>query len=213
MKLKFIIDKEYDKKMAKAFGFPKTTLAKIDLLYKTSFPYLESTKKLYQKSWNEINDKFTKYIEKITGYKWFYPKYECVVSVIHGGISNWGTAPKIVRHWRENPYYMRRITAHELILSHYFEIYKRHYKKEGLKDGQVWALAEIAAFALTSLTSEVKQFWPWNTEYYTNHNYPHIVEIQNKLKIAFLKRNDFDEYIRRGISLVKKYPKMNSKRK
>jgi len=139
----------------------------------------------------------------------FYKEYDCVVSVVHRGLSNWGNAPIIVRMWKLNPIKMRRITAHELILSHYFEIYKRHYKNEGLRDGQVWALAEIAAFALTSLTPEVKEFWSWNTEYYTNHNYPHIVEIQNKLKIAFLKRKDFDEYIRRGISLVKKHPKMN----
>jgi len=104
---------------------------------------------------------------------------------------------------------MRRTTAHELILSHYFEIYKRHYKAEGLKDGQVWALAEIASFALTSLTDDVKKFWPWDTEHYTNHNYPHIVDMQNNLKQPFLKRENFDDYIKKGISLVKKYPKMN----
>jgi hypothetical protein len=209
MKLKFIIDKKYDKKMAREFGLSKETLAKLDSLYKTSLPSLESSKKLYQKSWNEINNKFSRYIEKTTGYNWFYPEYECVVSFVHKGISNWGTAPKIVRQANENPLFMRRITAHELILSHYFEIYKRNYKKEGLKDGQVWALAEIAAFALTSLTPEVKKFWPEDTEYYTNHNYPHIVELQNKLKTVFLKRKNFDEYIKKGISLIKKYPKMN----
>ena len=103
---------------------------------------------------------------------------------------------------------MRRITAHELILSHYFEIYKRHYKKEGLTDGQIWALAEIAAFALTSLTPEVKNFWPWNTEYYTNHNYPHIVDIQNQLKMIFLEKK-FDEYVKAGINIIKKFPDMN----
>ena len=103
---------------------------------------------------------------------------------------------------------MRRITAHELILSHYFEIYKRHYGEEGLKDGQVWALAEIATFALTSLTPEVKKFWPWDTEYYTNHSYSQIVQIQNKLRKVFLEKKDFDEYIKAGIKMVRKYPKM-----
>jgi hypothetical protein len=219
MKLKFIIDREYDESIlkdpecAKVFGFKKETLKKMEMIYKTSLPYLELTRKLYQKSWDEINDKFSEYVEKETGYKWFYPKYECVVSVRHEGISNWGEAPKIVRWWRENPYYMRTITAHELILSHYFEIYKRYYSKEGLKDGQVWALAEIAAYALLSLTPESKKFWPWDAIYYTNHDYPHIVEIQNKLKTAFLKRKSFDDYIRKGIFLVKEYPNMNPKGK
>lgn len=208
MKLEFTIDKKYDKGMAKAMNFPEGILKKIDADYKTFLPFLELTKKLYQKSWNEINQEFSKYIERETGYKWFYPKYECVVSVVHGGVSNWGNAPKIIRGWWENPYFMRRITAHELILSHYFEIHKRHYKDEKLKDGQIWALAEIAAFALTSLTKDVKKWWPWNTEYYTNHNYPHIVEIQNKLKPIFLKRKNFDEYIKEGIKLVRKHPDM-----
>ena len=204
MKLKFIIDKNYDKVFVK----DKKSLEYIDNQYQASLKFLELTKELYQKSWDEINDDFSSYIEKKTGYKWFYNEYKCVVSVVHSGISNWGDTPKIVRGWKENPYSMRRITAHELILSHYFEIYKRHYKNEGLKNGQVWALAEIAAFALTSLTPEVKNFWPWNTEYYTNHNYPHIVDIQNKLKEVFLKKN-FDEYISTGISIIKKFPNMN----
>lgn len=208
MKVEFIIDKKYDFKMAKAMGFPKKVRSYIEEQYKTSNKYLKLTKELYQKSWNEINNEFSRYIEKETGYKWFYPKYECVISVIHSGISNWGDAPKIVRGWKENPYFMRRITAHELILSHYFEIYKRNYKEEGLTDGQVWALAEISAFALTSLTKDVKKWWPWNTKYYTNHNYPHIVDMQNKLKKVFLKSRNFNEYIEKGISLVKKYPEM-----
>lgn len=207
MKLKFIIDKEYDKHFVK----DQVYLDKIDKKYEINkkYKFLESAIDMYQKSWEEIGDDFSNYIEKETGYKWFYDTYECVVSVIHSGISNWGNAPKIVRGWEENPYFMRRITAHEMILSHYFEIYKRNYKEEGLTNGQVWALAEIAAFALTSLKPEVENFWPWNTEYYTNHNYPHIVQMQNELKEVFLNCKNFDEYIEAGIKLVKKYPNMN----
>lgn len=215
MKLKFVIDKEYDeywvkdKKWAKAFGFKKGTLEEMEGVYKISRPYLELTRELYQKVWNEINDEFSESVERTIGYKWFYPRYECVVSVIHPGISNWGEAPKIVVHWRYNPYHMRSITAHELVLSHYFEIYKRHFKDEGLTEGQVWALAEIAAYALTSFTPEAKKFWPWDAIYYTNHNYPHIVDLQKKLKLAFIKRKDFEGYIRKGVTLVKKYPNMS----
>jgi hypothetical protein len=204
MKLKFILDKDYEKQFAE----DKSTWQYIDEQHKSSLRILELTKNLYQKSWDEINDEFSDYVEKTTGYKWFYDSYECVVSVVHRGISNWGNAPIIIRGWEENPYSMRRTTAHELILSHYFEIYKNHYKDIELTDGQIWALAEIAAFALTSLTPTVKNFWPWDTEYYTNHNYPHIVGLQNELKIIFLSMKNFDEYIGKGISLIKKYPNM-----
>lgn len=208
MRLKFVLDKKYDTSI---FPLGKNERAYLDTQYKSSLKYLKFTQKLYQDSWNEIGDQFSSYIKKETGYPWFYKKYECVISVIHRGISNWGTAPKIVRGWQENPYSMRRITAHELILSHYFEIYKKYYSKENLTDGQVWALAEIAAFALTSLTPEAKRFWPWNTEYYNDHNYPHIVKLQNQLKSVFLKRKNFDEYIAKGIALVRKYPRMSPK--
>ncbi len=208
MKVEFTIDKKYDLEMAKAMGFSKEMISSMNAQYKNSKKYLKLTKELYQESWNEINNDFSRYVEKETGYKWYYPKYSCVISVTHRGVSNWGNAPKIIRWWKENPYFMRRITAHELILSHYFEIYKRNYKKEGLTDGQVWALAEIAAFALTSLTKDVRRWWPWNTEYYTDHNYPQIVSLQNELKAAFVKRKDFNEYIKKGIILVKKHPKI-----
>lgn len=206
MKLQFIIDKEYDKQLAKDFGKDNKTLNWMDDQYKTALKYLKLTQKLYQESWDEIGDDFSKYIEKTTGYNWYYDKYDCVVSVVHPGCSNWGNAPKIVRIWKENPYSMRRITAHELILSHYFEIYKRNYERESLSDNQVWALAEIAAWALTSLTPEVNKFWPWDVEYYTNHNYPQLVSLQNELKEAFLDRESFNEYIKTGITLVKKLP-------
>ncbi|MBN2094416.1 MAG: hypothetical protein JW727_00055 [Candidatus Aenigmarchaeota archaeon] len=215
MNLRFVIDQEYDESlvgdecMRKAFGYKKGALQKMRDIYKTSMPYLKLTRKLYQASWNKINNSFSTYVEQTTSYNWFYTKYSCVLSVLHEGVSSWAEGPRIVRWWRENPYTMRRITAHELVLSHYFEIYKRHYSEHGLTDNQVWALAEIAAFALTSLTPEVKKFWPWGDSYYTDHNYPHIVPLQNKLKRAFLSRKSFDEYILKGIRLVKKYPRMS----
>ena len=210
MNLKFLIDKEYDIEMSRAFEFSKDKIDYLKLCYRKSIKYLEKTVDWYQISWDEINDEFSNYISIETGYDWYYPQHECVVSFIHGGISNWGTSPKIVRVWNENPYSMRKITAHELILSHYFEIVKRNFKEESLTDEQIWALAEIAAFSLTSLTEKVKIFWPWNTFYNTNHNYPHIVDMQNSLKDAFLKRNNFDEYINKGITLIKKFPNINT---
>ena len=166
-------------------------------------PFLKYSKIEYQKSWNKINDSFSKYIEKETGYKWFYSRYECVVSLSLRGISNW-YAPKVMRGWKEHPYTQRRITAHEIIIHHYFEIYNHHYSHHNLTEDQVWALAEIAGWALTSLTDQSKKFWPWDKSgYYYTHNYPDLVELQKKLKQPFLKRKDFDQYVEKGIKLVK----------
>jgi len=70
MKLVFVINKESDKSYAKD---PKI-IEYIDEQYKSKsqIKSLETAKKQYQKSWNEINDEFSDYVEKITGYKWFY---------------------------------------------------------------------------------------------------------------------------------------------
>jgi hypothetical protein len=35
-----------------------------------------------------------------------------------------------------------------------------------------------------------------------------IVDLQNKLKEVFLQRDTFDEYIEKGIEMVKEYPDM-----
>ncbi len=165
---------------------------------------MKYSQKEYQKSWDEINDIFSAYIEKETGYKWFYKNYYCVISAINPGISNWGDGPKIIRWWYENAFAQRRVTAHELIISHYFEIYNHYYKQYKLKDGQVWALAEIAALALTSLNPGIEKLWPWDISgYYVDHNYPQVVKLQSRLKKTFLKRKNFDDYIKAGIKLVK----------
>jgi len=204
MRVEYVIDKEYDKKFVGMSN--KVVRTHFDDIYNNSLPYLKYTKEVYQSAWDEIGQKFARYIIVETGYEWFYLTYQCVVSVTNQGISNWGHEAKIMRGWKENPYSQRRITAHELILSHYFEIYRRHYSHHGLSDNQVWALAEIAAYALTSLTETASKFWPWDfTGYYTNHNYPQIVYLQKRLKNAFVKRKSFDEYILTGIKLVKKF--------
>ncbi len=76
MKLKFIIDKDYDKVFV---GKNEKTLQYIDEQYKSFLKFLELTTELYQKSWDEIGDDFSDYIEKTTGYKWFYDTYECYI--------------------------------------------------------------------------------------------------------------------------------------
>lgn len=201
MKLKFIIDKKYDLRFARNANERK----KLELQYQLCKSVLLYTASEYQKAWDGINDEFSEYVENTTGYKWTHKKYYCVVSPVHVGISNWDGSNKIVRWWYENAYSARRITAHELIIHYYFHIVRKYFSEVKLTDKQIWALAEIAAFALTSLTPEVKKFWPWDTSgYYTDHNYPKIIPLQKKFRKPFLERKSFDEYIRTGIRLVEK---------
>lgn len=176
----------------------------VEKTYKNILPYMEKSKDLYQRSWDEIIDEFSSTIAEIT-HPWFYKEYVCVITHFNRGISNWN-GNVVGRWWRENPYIQRRITAHEVLLAHYFSIHRNLYRESGLSDRKIWALAEIAAFALTGLEKKIKKFWPWDTSgYYTDHNYPHIVNLQNKLQEPFLQRKNFREYIEKGIVLVRNY--------
>lgn len=171
--------------------------------YEICMPYVEESKKLYQESWNEIVDDFSKNVSELTR-PWLFKEYVCVVTHFCGGVSDWN-GNVIGRTWKENPFTQRRITAHEIILAHYFSIIRKYYPNSGLVDKQIWALAEIAAWALTGLESRLTKFWPWETkDYYVDHNYPELVNLQLKLKTPFLKRKNFDEYIKIGIEQVKK---------
>lgn len=225
-KLKFIIDKKYDRQMIalviksghQLIDFPKLLFEKIrrdeagtyqeelrnfvEQQYKITTPYLTKTKILYQGSWDEINDRFFQSVAEIMEHPWKHESYQCVVSLFHPGISSWG-GNKIVRWWKENPYSMRRITAHELIISHFFTLVREKFADENLDDQDIWKLAEIAAWALTGLEEKIKNLWPWDTQgYYTNHNYPNLVELQLKLKQPFLERENFAQYVAKGIQLL-----------
>jgi hypothetical protein len=204
MYLKFVIDKKYDLKMAsRIFGVDKRKLEK---KYKRVGKYLNKTKISYQKSWDEINDEFFRRVKEITGYPWKHKIYYCVVSPIHRGISNWG-GNKIIRGWDENPYTMRKITAHELLISHIFTIFKEEFKEEKLTSTQKWALAEISAFAICGLEKKMLKFWPWISEkekYPLNHNYPKLYDVQKILKSKYEKKKSFKEFLKKGIEIVKK---------
>jgi len=237
MKLKLVIDAKYDAKMiwhmlqmddwkyrAGMMGINEVLGEKIHISpeieveeelnslvkkeYDRTLPFIEQTTKQYQSSWDEIIEDFSQTVEQLT-YPWLYNEYVCVVTNFHPGISNWN-GNLIGRWWKENPYLQRRITAHEILLAHYFSIHRNYFKDSGLVDKQIWALAEIAAFALTSLESKITKFWPWDQSgYYTSHNYPHIVELQNQLRDPFKNRKDFKEYIETGIKLVKSFPDLS----
>jgi len=239
MRLIFEVDPEYDKKFifvmlrgedweyrAKKMGLPKDLVEKIrfasseelknavsdisnivDDVYFNLKPFIQKTCDGYQQSWDIIMEEFSQSVESLST-PWFYPEYTVKVTHFNAGLSNWD-GNVVGRWWRENIFTQRRITAHEILLAHFFTIHKNLYKGSGLADKQIWALAEIFALAMTGLVPEINKFWPWDSNgYYTNHNYPYIVDLQNDLKEPFINRKSFNEYVKKGIDLVKKYPEI-----
>jgi len=115
----------------------------------------------YQKSWDEINKDFFETIVRLTGFPWTYDEYECVLSPFVVGVSSWN-GNKIVRSCGENSLTMRKITAHELILAHIFDILTRVFGAYDLTSRQKWAISEICASMVTGSDEVENKFWPWS---------------------------------------------------
>lgn len=172
-------------------------------VYKNCEQYMVSSMENYQKSWDMIIQEFSDYIAE-KSIPWFYEEYICNITHYNRGLSNWN-GNVVGRWWKENMFTQRRITAHEILLAHYFSIHRNNYKNSGLSDDQIWALAEIFALSMTGLDKKVMKFWPWDESgYYKNHNYPHIVELQSALEEQFIKRESFTDYVDIGIEQAKK---------
>src|SRR3990167_8985137 len=117
--------------------------------YKILLKYLKKSSISYQQSWDEINNHFFQRLASLTKFPIQHHLFYCVVSAFNPGISNWG-GNKIVRRWNYNLFTQRRITAHEIIISHIFSLMKSRYPNK-LSDQQIWQLAEISAFIFTGL--------------------------------------------------------------
>ena len=211
-KLIYTIDFDYDwgminhleKTQGRNFGVGGRV--KYKNAYKRADKALKKSKQLYQKSWDEIGDYFFKRVAEITKHKWKFKKYECVVSLVHKGVSNWG-GNKIIRIWAENPYFQRKITGHELIISHLWN-YLDENGYADLPDVKKWAFCEISAWAITGLDKKmVEKCWPWifgNMIWPLKHNYPHLVKTQVKARPLFEKRTTFKQYTDRLVDILVK---------
>lgn len=163
------------------------------------------TKRLYQKSWNQINDPFFNFIARKTRHDWEFDAYQCVVSAFHRGISNWNSNI-IARTWEENPYTMRKITAHELIIAHIFSIVRRTPAlSASLTDHATWKIAEISAWCLTGYERTLLRLWPWvspEQRFPLRHNYPTLVRLQARLGKIYQHTASFNYFFQQAVRMV-----------
>lgn len=207
-RLTYTINPEYDwamvKEVTKRHGFELGDKKSFLKDYRYADDVLKKTKLMYQKAWDEIGNFFFKQVEQITQHPWKFKKYECVLSLVHQGLSNWG-GNKIVRSWAENPYSQRKITAHELIITYLWDyLDKQGYKK--LPDKKKWAFCEITAWAITGLEKRlVQKCWPWITEaekWPLKHNYPELIPLQKKIRPLYEKRTSFKRYAEKALKVI-----------
>ena len=163
----------------------------------------------YQASWDEMNDLFFERIQQITGHKWRFDEYFVVVSPIHPGVSN-RFGDKVIRWIFEDPVQQRRITAHEILMTHIWDIFDQelldYYEnpQEESAKMHLWALNEITTMALLGLEPELNELWSAGTRgFSTQHNYPQIVQLQRELKEAYVEKSDFQDYLNEAIAILK----------
>ena len=164
--------------------------------YKELLPQLEKAREEYQKSWDKINNAFFERLEELTRFPMQHKKFYCVISAFHIGISNWG-GNKIVRKYDEGADKQRKITAHELIISHIFSFARAKYPRAD--DRKIWQLTEVYAFVITALDAKMRSLWPWEEkEINIGHNYPELLPLQKKYAKVIASGN-LKKYLAQGL--------------
>ena len=147
----------------------------------------------YQKSWNAINESFFKLLKEKTGFDSPYESYKCHVSIFFKGLSDWG-GNEITRSWRENPFRMRKITAHELFIAYLWPHLEGNFPKEG--EDKIWGMAELSAWTVLSYDQSFLEFWPWFIDYGGLRNYPHLNKHIEKSRSIYNNEKDFKNYLK-----------------
>lgn len=181
----------------------------IESRYAKERTVMEEAVKSYQKAWDEINDLFSDSIEKVTGVSWKYDTYFVVLSPFNPGISN-RTENTVVRSCFEDAYKQRRITAHEILMTHIWHIIDSSPNFPVKDEMKIWALNEMTTVAILSLEPSLNQIWG---DKYDNflQNYPMLDNAKAQIKDLYINKSSFDEYMIQSTSLVKRslYVKIN----
>lgn len=173
----------------------------IESRYAKEKTVIEEAVKSYQKAWDEINDLFSDSIEKVTGVSWKYDTYFVVLSPFNPGISN-RTENTVVRSCFEDAYKQRRITAHEILMTHIWYIIDSISDFPVKDEMQIWALNEMTTVAILSLEPSLNQIWGDRYGSFLQ-NYPMLDNAKVQIKELYLNKNSFDGYIIQAADFVK----------
>ncbi len=159
--------------------------------------------KNYQKEWNKIGQTFSDEIDKIAPYKWFYDTYYVVVSPFHPGVSSKG-GDKVIRGAFEDPKEQLRITAHEILMSHIwnilFELYPES-EESADKDMHYWAINEITTVAILGLEESLNALWTDKLKGFDNFlsNYPQLNKLKMELKEMYKSKKNVKDFLDRAL--------------
>lgn len=187
-------------------GVEKDLVAFVEKEYNSLENLFKSSIGEYQEAWDLINDMFFYEVERVTEIKWKNAEYNVVLSPFHKGISNLG-GNTIVRSIYENPKNQKRITAHEILMSHLWNIIFENFpESENEVVGKYWALNEITTTAILGLETTLNSLWTSETKGFDGFltNYPQLNEVKETLKDIYLRKSGFKDYLKQALSVLNK---------
>ncbi len=149
---------------------------------------------------------FSKVATEVTGHDWPYEEYVCVVSAFHRGLSNWH-GNKIAARYDLPPVHKRRIVAHEILLSHVFQLARRYYSPEELDDWRIWAFSEVSAVFILD-DPRLRRFWPQTRlggDWFAQSNYPQLASLEKELKTIWDARGSFKGYLDTSVAVLRRF--------
>ncbi|MFA5131243.1 MAG: hypothetical protein WC467_02350 [Patescibacteria group bacterium] len=199
--LRIDIEELADVLQNKKLSLKKAVSILVNNKYKRISAYLKSSALDYQKSWDKMNDDFFKLVSTKTGQAWKYKKYYCIISAYREGISSWG-GNIVARRWSINADVQRRMTAHEIVLSHFWTMLENNNISRKWPNKKKWQYSEIFSWCLLGLDKDFIIFWPWLLKkdlFPLNHQYHDLVPLQIKLKDLYFKSNNFVDFFENAI--------------
>jgi hypothetical protein len=156
--------------------------------------------KRQQEFWDANLLEFSTLVRGLTGEEWFHPEYVCNLTAFQRGASSW-YGNVIHLGFALTGDLDRRIAAHELLLSHAFHIFRKHFAAAKVDDRKVWAFSEISA-VLVMDDPRFDHFFPkqihHEVNYFSQVNYQQIAPIEDKLRAVWRTRKDFADFVERS---------------
>ena len=175
----------------------------VDERYDQLATSLERARQEYSALWQPMVETFSGTVTTLTEHGWFHGGYICVVSAFHPGLSDWH-GNRIAARYDLSPEMKRRIVAHEIVLSHLFQLFRARHDRSELDDWRVWAFSEITAVFILSDAS-LHPLWPGLPrpgEYFARSNYPQLAPLEDALLAVWSDRSNFKDYLDRSISIL-----------
>ncbi|HLE11848.1 MAG TPA: hypothetical protein VI754_11400 [Bacteriovoracaceae bacterium] len=172
--------------------------------YKAIGDRLNLAQREFGERWSLLISPFSEVVTATTQQSWFYNQYICVISLFHPGLSNWYGNKVAIKY---DQIYKHRILAHEIVLSHVFQVFRKFYTKDEMDDWHVWAFSEITAVLILD-DSKLKKFWPdfpTAGDYFTHSNYPQLATLETELLSLFSNRQSFSNYVAQSFDVLKKF--------